>query len=79
MYQCEVLVKCEFLNIGGSLKDRIGARMLLDAEKQGRIKAGVTTLIEATSGNTGVGLTLAAAVKGYKIIITMPEKMSAEK
>jgi cystathionine beta-synthase len=70
--------KCEFLNPGGSVKDRIGYQMVRDAEAQGRIKPG-DTLIEPTSGNTGIGIALAGAVRGYRIIITMPEKMSREK
>ena len=75
---CELFSKCEFLNPGGSIKDRIGWKMVEDAEQSGRIKPG-DTLIEPTSGNTGQGIALAAAVKGYKCIITLPEKMSKEK
>lgn len=70
--------KCEFLNPGGSLKDRIALHMIEAAEKSGEIKPG-DTLIEATSGNTGIGIALAGVVKGYNVIITMPEKMSHEK
>lgn len=75
---CEFFAKCEYLNAGGSVKDRIGRRMVEEAERSGRIKPG-DTLIEPTSGNTGIGMALAAAVKGYRMVITMPEKMSHEK
>ncbi|KAG8173769.1 hypothetical protein JTE90_012985, partial [Oedothorax gibbosus] len=76
--KCEMLVKCEFFNAGGSVKDRIALRMVEEAEKSGKIKPSYT-LIEPTAGNTGIGLALAAAVKGYKCTIVMPEKMSNEK
>ena len=69
---CKLYAKCEFFNPGGSIKDRIGWKMVEDAELEGRIKPG-DTLIEPTSGNTGQGIALAAAVKGYRCIITMPE------
>lgn len=71
-------VKVEFFNPGGSIKDRIAFRMVEDAEEQGRLKPGCT-IIEPTSGNTGIGLAMACAVKGYKCLIVMPEKMSEEK
>jgi cysteine synthase A len=75
---CNLWGKCEFLNPGGSVKDRIGVRMVLGAERSGRIKPG-DVLIEPTSGNTGIGMSMATAVRGYRMIITMPEKMSMEK
>lgn len=74
----EILAKVEFLNPGGSVKDRIGLGMIEAAEREGRLRPG-GTIVEGTSGNTGVGLAIAAALKGYKTIFVMPDKMSDEK
>src|SRR3954469_23737300 len=73
-----LLAKLEFLNPGGSVKDRIGLRMIEQAERDGKLSPG-GTIVEPTSGNTGVGLAIAAALKGYRVIAVMPDKMSKEK
>ncbi len=73
-----VLVKCEHMNPGGSIKDRIALAIVEDAEARGVLRPGMT-LIEATAGNTGVGLALVAAARGYSLVCVMPEKMSIDK
>jgi cysteine synthase A len=75
----EVLCKCEQMNPGGSVKDRTALAMVDSAERAGRLIPGRSVIVEATSGNTGVGLALVAAVKGYRLILTMPENMSTER
>ena len=75
---CELYVKLENLNPGGSIKDRVGLQMIDDAEKKGILKKG-GTIVECTAGNTGLGLALAAKLKGYKLILVIPDKMSQKK
>ncbi|EPQ28685.1 uncharacterized protein PFL1_03988 [Pseudozyma flocculosa PF-1] len=77
--RCNVMAKCEYFNAGGSVKDRIARRMLLSAEQNGTLIPGKSIVVEPTSGNTGIGLALACAIRGYRCIIVLPEKMSAEK
>src|SRR5438105_4317867 len=75
---CDLVAKVEFFNPGGSVKDRIGITIIEDAERQGKLKPG-GTIVESTSGNTGVGLAIAAAIKGYKCVFVLPDKQSMEK
>lgn len=76
--EAEIVAKVEFFNPGGSVKDRVGLNLILDAEQSGTLKPGAT-IIEPTSGNTGVGLSLVGAVRGYRVILTMPDTMSMER
>ncbi|HEY6097811.1 MAG TPA: pyridoxal-phosphate dependent enzyme, partial [Anaeromyxobacter sp.] len=76
---CELWLKLECQNPGGSIKDRIGRSMIEAAEKEGRVGPGQPRLVEATAGNTGLGLALVAARKGYRLTLVIPDKMSRDK
>ena len=77
-FDAEVYIKADYMNPGGSVKDRIGKSMIEDAERRGLLKPG-GTIIEGTSGNTGIGLALVGAVRGYKLVFTITDKQSKEK
>src|SRR5450432_2522284 len=77
--EVELFAKLEQFNPGGSVKDRIGVAMIEAAEREGRIEPGVTTIVEATSGNTGIALAFVCAAKGYELVLTLPQGMSRER
>src|ERR1700727_1185683 len=77
--EVELFAKVEAFNPGGSVKDRIGVAMIEAAEREGRIEPGVTTIVEATSGNTGIALAFVCAAKGYDLVLTLPQGMSRER